>query len=441
MSSVPPLPPSEPEPDPGEDAEEHGPPPSRVRPSDVGHEGDAHPDVSPERDLLDRYYADLAGRRPLSREGEVAVGRRIEAAERAVVEAWLASPRALRELVHTADDVRDGVLQLGDLLAELEHRDAAVVATRNARLAGFLDEIRGLAAAPGGARAASRATLVAGLVDIRLDATVGERIERCLRQAATLGPEDERAPSRATLSAIARAQSAVAKAKGELVEANLRLAVTIARQFRRADVPLVDLAQEGNLGLIRAADRFDYRRGHRFSTYAVWWIKQSIRRAILRQGEGLRIPAHLAESRSRIFRIRRDFVAQYGRDPSPEEVAKRAGLSLDRVRVIDELALQPLRLDAPVGEEGDTSLGDLVAGPDAPADEILARRRLVEDTHALLDGLSPRERDVIVRRFGLHDREDETLEEIGRSSSLTRERIRQVEAAALEKLRNRSRRR
>jgi RNA polymerase primary sigma factor len=487
MSSVPPLPPSQIYPGNGprdrlafaEPGDPDRAPPSRVRPSEAeevesrpfspgrtdgtarrlrplrddararrpadpegfadGAPSDSFHDLAgTDRDLLDLYYADLAGRRPLTREGEVAVGRRIESAEHRIVDAWLGCPLAAGEIGRMAEDVQQGVLTLDDLLTEIEVRDGSSPSPRVARLAGHLDRLGDLAFLPAGP---ARAALVADLVDLRLDAAVGERIERCLRAAAGATLGGERDALLATLAEIGRAQRAVARAKAELVEANLRLSVTIARQFRRSDVPLVDLAQEGNLGLIRAADRFDYRRGHRFSTYAVWWIKQSIRRAILRQGEGLRIPAHLAEARSRAFRVRRDFLAQHGRDPTAEEVATRAGLSLDRLRAIDELSLQPLRLDAPVGDDGDTSLGELVAGESLPADEILARRRLVEDAHALVDSLNPREREVIIRRFGLHDREDETLEEIGRSASLTRERIRQVEAAALAKLRTRSRRR
>lgn len=435
MKSSPLLLPGEPEPDHSEDIDNRAAPSSRVRPSGAS-------DLSPERDMLDRYYADLAGRRHLTREGEIAVGRRIEAGERAILEAWLGSPCALRELARTAEDVRLGALEIGDLLIELDARDAAAAEAWSARLAARLDQLRVFASSPlqGAARARVHAEISAGLADLPLDPTLAERIERCLREAAAVGPEAERAAVAATLAEIARARRAVARAKGELVEANLRLVVAIARQFRRPDVPLVDLAQEGNLGLIRAADRFDYRRGHRFSTYAVWWIKQSIRRAILGQGKGLRMPAYLAEAKSRITRVRRDFVAHHGREPSPEEIAERSDLSIERVHTIAELALDPLSLDAPVGEDGDTAFGDFVAGSEPLADEILARRRLIEDAHALLDGITERERDVIIRRFGLLDRDEETLEEIGRSCSLTRERIRQVEEHALEKLRARSRR-
>jgi RNA polymerase primary sigma factor len=428
-------PPSEPESKAPAAAEvaERGAPLSRVRPRSTGA-------GSVDRDTFDLYYADLAGRRPLTREGEVALGQRIEAGEQAIIDAWLRCPVALRELVLTAGDVRVGAIHIHDLLVEPDPNDATSATARCAELTALLDGICALAVAPEGpVRTAGRAELVAALAALPLDTTFRDRMERCLRETAAAAPPGERAAIEATLSAIARARRAIARAKGELVEANLRLAVAIARQFQRFDVPLGDLAQEGNLGLIRAADRFDYRRGHRFGTYASWWIKQAIRRAILRQGRGLRMPAHLAEARSRVARTRRDFIGLHGREPTPEEIAEQSGVPFERVRVLTELAMEPLSLDAPVGEDGDSSFGDLLAGSTPAADEALSKRRLVEQTLDLLAGLTPREREILERRHGLYDREDETLEEIGRSCSLTRERIRQIEAQALEKLRMRSR--
>ena len=411
--------------------EERGAPPSRVRPR-AGRED------SPSRDPLDQYYADLVGRRHLTREGEAAIGMRIEAAQRGVIEAWLRSPVAFDELALTAEDVRVGAIALADLLVEPQARDDAAL-EREARLGRALDRIEALTASP--SRRATDPELVAGLAELPLDPTLGDRLERRLRETAAGASAAERAAIEGTLSEIARARRAIARAKRELVEANLRLVIAIARQFRRHDVPLVDLAQEGNIGLIRAVDSFDFRRGLRFSTYAVWWIKHVIRRAIHRQGGGLRMPAHLAEAKSGLARVRRELVGQLGREPTHEEIAERSGMPLARVQTIAELSLSPISLDAPVGEDGDTSIGDHVPGTEIMADEALSQRRMVEQMHDLLDELTPRERDVIERRFGLRGREDETLDEIGRSCSLTRERIRQIEASALEKLRTRSRKR
>lgn len=393
------------------------------------------------------YFRALAGSQPLTREGEVAIGRRIEAGALACFEAWVRSPIALRELAFTAEDVENGALSVRDLLCEADASDPEADACVT-RLAGLLGLARSLVARSVVARPRDEedveialAGLAAGLAELRLDPAFEERIERSLRTAAAEAGGAERAPIEATIAAIARGRRAVAQAKSELVQANLRLAVAIAREHQRFGVPLLDLVQEGNLGLIRAADKFEYRRGHRFGTYAAWWIKQAIKRTILNQGKPVRMPVHLTAIRSQVVRARRDLVQERGREPSVEEVAERSGLSVEKVRVIGELALEPLSLDAPVGEEGDTRFGDLLANEDPTPAEMLARRRLIEQTRELLDSLQPRERELLRRRFGLDGNEDETLEEIGQSFSLTRERIRQIEAKLLEKLRMRSRQR
>jgi RNA polymerase primary sigma factor len=387
------------------------------------------------------YFRELAGSQPLTREGEVALGRRMEEGALAGTEAWVRSPIALRELARTAEDVEVGVLGLRDLLCEADagNPEAEPLAVR---LGELLALARSLFArqANGEDVEIPLAGLASGLAEVRLDPAFEDRIERSLREAAAEARGAERASIDATLAAIRRARRAVARAKSELVEANLRLAVAIARDHQRFGVPLLDLVQEGNLGLIRAADKFEYRRGHRFGTYAAWWIKQAIKRALLNQGKPIRMPVHLTATRTQVVRARRDLVQERGREPSLEEIAERSGLSVEKVRMIGELALEPLSLDAPIGE-GDTRYGDLLPnGEPTPAD-ALARRRLVEQTRDLLDSLNPREREVLRRRYGLDGDEDETLEEIGQSFSLTRERIRQIEAKALEKLRSRSRQR
>ena len=396
-----------------------------------------------EHSASELYFRELADSHPLTREGEIAIGQRIEAGEIAVFEACVRSPVALVELGITADELREGALDFHDLLLDPEV-DEPGGPTSAARLTAVLGRARALAASPrvaGAADLAALKELAVDLAGLRPDPSIAERLERSLRAAATEGPLAERASHEATLAAIARARRVVAAARTDLVQANLRLAVSIARQLQRFDVPLLDLVQEGNLGLMRAAERFDYRRGHRFSTYAAWWIKQAVRRALLGQGKGLRMPAHLAEIRSQVLRARRELLQSQGREPSPEEIAERSGLTLEKVRVIGELALDPLSLDAPVGEDGDTRFGDLLAGETPNADDELAHRRLVAHTRELLEGLTPREREVLERRYGLDRDEDETLEEIGRSFSLTRERLRQIEAKALEKLLPRSRQR
>lgn len=393
-----------------------------------------------ERGATELYLRELSSSHPLTREGEVEIGRRIEAGERDVIEAWVKSPVALRELGLMSDDLEAGLIGIRDLVL-VGSLDDAAFGTSSTRLTGLLRVARALSMSNRARSAAALGDLITGLAEVRLDPLVVERIDRSLRAAADEGSPADRASIEATFAAMARGRRASARAKADLVHANLRLAVTIARQYQRFDVPLLDLVQEGNIGLMRAADTFEYRRGHRFSTYAGWWIKQSVRRALLRQGKPIRMPAHLVAIRSQVLRARRELLQDRGREPSPEEIAERAGLPLDKVRVISELSLEPLSLDAPVGEEGDTRFGDLLAGEEPRADDVIAKRRLVEQTRDLLASLDPREREVLRRRYGLDGDEDETLEEIGQSFSLTRERIRQIEAKALAKLRPRSRQR
>jgi RNA polymerase primary sigma factor len=432
--------------------EDEAPPSAqRVRPAASSSPAPLPPSPSPTRarspgpsvagrGATELYFRELSRSHPLTRDGEVAIGRRIEEGELATLEAWVCSAVGLRELALTADDLRSGALALDDLLLDTDVDEAARKQAA-ARLRELLDLARSLfrTRRKGDTHEQALAGLAAGLGELRLDPSLSDRIERCLRDERAAAAKADAAAMDATLASIARARRAVARAKSDLVEANLRLVVTIARQYQRFDVPLLDLVQEGNLGLIRAADRFEYRRGHRFSTYAGWWIKQAIRRALLGQGKPIRMPAHLAETRSQVVRARRELVQELGRDPTPEEIADRSGLGIDKVRIIGELALEPLSLDAPMSDDGDACFGDLLAGDGPMADDELARRRLTEQTRELLDSLPPREREVLMRRYGLEGDEDETLEEIGQSFSVSRERIRQIEAKALEKLRLRSR--
>lgn len=410
-------------------ADEQAGPPSRVRARAPSASRGA-------REAMDAYLTDLAGSHPLTREGEVAIGRRIEGGERAIVEAWLRCPVAFAELSLAAADVRAGSLELSDLLLEPGTGEPGLADARTASLEDLLGRVLAFDVAvcddgePG-----LVADLAQGLAEVRLDPALGERIQRRLGELAA-ADADARPGIERTLAAIARGRRTVARAKSELVEANLRLALSLARQFYRLDVPLIDLAQEGNIGLLRAAESFDYRRGHRFGTYAAWWIKQALRRAVLSQGRGLRIPAHLADTRRRIARARRELIELHECEPALDDVAERSGVSVEKVRLVAEVSLEPQSFDAPIGEDGDTSLGELMAGTELTADELFARRRLREQTLELLQGLTPREREVLERRYGIHGGEDETLEEIGRSCSLTRERIRQIEAKALRKMRH-----
>jgi RNA polymerase primary sigma factor len=363
----------------------------------------------------------------LTAESEVVVAERIVAAERKMMEALVSAKSGAAALARLASELEHGRLDIRDVLLNPDQQGLDLdLARADVRVA--LE-----AAASPDPEVALRAAHA--LTETRIDPEILESVVQAVRAAAASDGEDSDVEA---IGAIDRARAELKRAKEQLVVGNLRLVVLFARKYLGRGVPLLDLIQEGNVGLMRAADKFDHRRGFRFSTYAAWWIKQALQRALL--DRTLRLPVHVADDRRRVGRVRAAFVAQHRREPTADEISKRSGLARERVENILSLPPQPTSLDAPVGEEGDATLGDFVAGSGPMPDESASLHALGGHLEGLLGALTTREQQVLRMRFGIDGLREHTLEEVGRELGLTRERIRQIERHALDKLRARSER-
>jgi RNA polymerase primary sigma factor len=449
------------------------------------------------------YFREMGSLPLLSREGEVAIAKRIEHGQNTILKALSRSPLILREILHIGDQLKNKQISIRDVVAfsddELteefleektnsvldiigsirKHERAAhkislkirncpkrsrlykkhlsmlaryripvaskirSLELRNIHHQKFVEIIKDVLfkvlAYEGEIRELS------GRLDTARRLEEAKAIKRKIKQlqSAMKQLENDAFSSlpelKQTLTTIKSGELESDIAKKEMVEANLRLVISIARKYNNRGIQFLDLIQEGNIGLMKAVDKFEYRRGYKFGTYATWWIRQAITRAIADQSRTIRIPVHMNEAINKLTRTSRKLVQEYGREPTNDEIARNMDFPVSKIRKILEITQTPVSLDAPIGEKGDIRLGDLIEDCSAvsPAAAALSVN-LKEKTESVLKTLTPREEQVLKLRFGLEDGGEHTLEEVGRHFSVTRERIRQIEAAALHKLRHSS---
>ena len=423
-------------------------------------------DLSASRDPL-RLYLRQIGQVPLlTREGEIAIAKRMEAGEVAVFRAIVRSPSGLAALLRIREALQSGAMATADAIQNSGDEGPDWEATERRRVLGLLGSVTRLAEGQGEAndiatrprarRPATRRSNAEGemldaLLAMRLKkkvvdsivAELHERVRECEQALKGVGISRQAAARelrglRAACAAIADGERVSRIARAELVRANLRLVVSIAKKHAHRGLMFVDLVQEGNIGLMRAAEKFEYRRGYKFSTYATWWVRQAVTRAIADQSRTIRTPVHMFELIGKVVRATRAFVQEFGREPTPDELSCRTQLTVSQIATATRAAKEPISLESPIGEDEGFRLGDsLEDGSIASPLEAAMDTRLAEHAALLLEGLSPREAEVIRLRFGIGGKAEHTLQEVGERFSVSRERIRQIEEKALERIRRR----